>query len=103
MSESNLSADIRKALTLAGLWVIRLNSGSSRVRGGYIHGAPVGTPDLLIVAPVYGWLEVKMPGKYPTAEQRAWHDRAEKEKVRVATVRSVEDALRTVQDWKNHD
>lgn len=101
MSETALSRDIRNALELAGYWVERVQSGKTKVRGAWMYFASEGTPDLLIVAPIYGWLEIKVPGKMPNEAQGRWHARAEKEGVNVATVRSVEDALRTAKGWKN--
>ncbi len=98
MSETKLSKEIRDALTDAGIWAMRINSGKVPVRGGFMHLAPTGTPDVLVIHP-YGWLEVK--GDSPTSEEQVkFRERAAKSGVRHAEVRSVEDALRTVLSWR---
>lgn len=101
-TETELSTSIRKALKLAGCWLIRIPAGGGRVRNGFIHAAEPGTPDLLIVKP-YGWLEIKTDEGSLNKDQIAWHARAESEGLRVAVVRSVEMALRTVRKWKEQD
>lgn len=99
MSETDLSKAIRDALTRRGFWVERVNSGKAKVRRGWLYGAAIGTPDILVIAPVYGWLEVKTDIGRLSAEQTAWHDRARNFGVRVDVVRSVEGALRTAERW----
>lgn len=97
-SETMLSKSIRGALERLGYWTMRINSGGRR---GRMSLASAGTPDILIVAPVYGWLEVKRPGDGRLlATQQRWHDRAAKQGVRVAVVRSAADAIRVVQGWR---
>lgn len=99
MSETRLSKEIRDALTDAGFWAMRINSGTVRVAGGFMHLAPKGTPDVLVLHP-YGWLEVKTDVGESSEAQRKFRERAAKTGVRHAEVRSVEDALRTVLSWK---
>lgn len=101
MSETQLSASIRSALERLGVWCMRVNSGGYRSRS---RGAPKGTPDILLMgpAPVAGsWLEVKDPnGKNrDEASQPIWHQRAKKMGVRVATVRSMSEAVEVVRSW----
>jgi hypothetical protein len=98
MSETDLSRSIRLALATLGIWVIRVQSGTHRVRGGTLHCAEPGTPDLCL--PGLGWLEVKTQGGALEASQVAWHQRATREGVNVAVVRSVEQAVRVVREWK---
>jgi hypothetical protein len=99
-NETALSRSIRMALERLGYWVERIQSGqvpalySGKVR--YIHCASPGTPDLLVIDAVPTWLEVKLPGAKLRPQQADWHRRAANKGVRVATVRSVADALRAV-------
>lgn len=94
MSETALSRSIRKALATLGVWCIRVQASSVSVR---VHGAEPGTPDLW--TPL-GWLEVKTLAGELLPSQVAWHLRAAREGVRVATVRSVEQAVRAVREWR---
>jgi hypothetical protein len=100
MSETDLSRSIRAALTVAGYWVERTNSGIAKVRGGFVHMCSAGTPDTLVVAPVYGWLETKTQVGKLSEEQLSWHERARAAGVRVATVRSVSQAIDAVKGWR---
>lgn len=97
-SETDLSRSIRKALTSLGFWVIRVQAGIHRVRGGTLHCAEPGTPDLCL--PALGWLEVKTQGGALEASQVAWHQRATREGVKFAVVRTVADAVSTVREWQ---
>jgi len=99
MTETQLSKSIRDTLERAGFWVERIFSGSARVRGGFIHGASNGTPDLMVLDP-FGFLEVKLPGKDLENDQVLWHVKAAGLGHRIATVRSEEQALRTVMGWR---
>lgn len=102
MSETQLSASIRSALTRMGIWCMRIQSGRVRSRGGFVQLAEAGTPDILLVGPASvagSWLEVKVEkGRYETS-QPAWHERAKKMGVRVATVRSMSEAVEVVRSW----
>ena len=99
MSETELSKAIRDALTRRGFWVERVNAGKTKVKRGWLYGAAIGTPDILVIAPVYGWLEVKVELGKLSPEQVTWHDRARNFGIHVEVVRSVEGALRTVEGW----
>ena len=62
MSEtSKITTPIVNALTKAGYFAMRLNSGKVRVRGGYIQLCPKGTADILVCPanqpPI--WIETK--------------------------------------------
>jgi len=100
MSETDISRSIRAALTAAGFWVERCNSGKVPTRAGYFAGMSDGTPDTMLLAPIVGFLETKTPiGKLRPA-QKDWHRRAAKAGLRVGTVRSVEEAVRTAVAWR---
>ena len=95
--ETKIQLAIMRALRRVGFWVERTNAGE-------IAGVSLlskGTPDLLLVAPVYGWLEVKTATGELNDNQRRWHARAKRQNVRVAVVRSVRDALTTAQKWRS--
>lgn len=95
MSETQLSHDIQRALNKLGVWCIRVQSGRVKVRGGWMHLAEEGTPDLYCPA-LNLWLEIKTPGGEREASQVAWHSRAAREGVKVAVVRSVSETIRAV-------
>lgn len=95
MSETQLSRDIQSTLAKLGIWCIRVQTGQHRVRGGVLHCAEPGTPDLFCPA-LHLWLEVKTPTGERLATQVAWHSRAAREGVKVAVVRSVSEAISAV-------
>lgn len=99
MSETELQASILKALTQAGYWAFRVNSGG---RIGRTKLAPAGTPDICLVSPA-GWLEVKLPGEGLNPKQKDWHAKAQCKGVRVTTVDSVAAALASAGDWTKQD
>lgn len=95
MSETKLQRVILDGLNAAGYWAFRVNSGMR----GTVRLAPPGTPDICL--PALGWMEVKdKEGKLRPAQVR-WHERAAREGVRVAVVRSLADALRAAIEWKH--
>ena len=98
MSETDLSRSVRLALATLGVWVIRVQAGIHRVRGGTLHCAEPGTPDLCL--PALGFLEVKTDAGELSPVQLAWHARAAREGVRVAVVRSAAEAVRVVREWQ---
>lgn len=96
--EADVSAEIQEALDAIGVMVERVQCGAHRVRGGYLHCAKAGTPDLWTE---FGWLEVKRDGKAKCrASQELWHARAHRHGVRVAVVSSVAEALAVVREWR---
>lgn len=102
MSETALSRAIQDALEAMGALVVRVQSGSVPTGRGYMRLAPKGTPDLYVAwRGRQGWLEVKSVDGWNrvTEEQTEWHERAAKHGVRVAVVRSVEEAARAVKGW----
>lgn len=97
VTETQLQNAIMDALKDMGVWVIR---SAVSVKRGYksINTGEPGQPDLCL--PVYGWGEVKLPGKDLDPDQVLWHERAKREGVRVATWWSIADAVMSVQQWK---
>jgi hypothetical protein len=85
---------IVKALEATGRMVLRIQSGSVPGRRGWIHLAPKGTPDLLVIG--WGFLEVKVGDGKLSPEQVVMHERIRRAGVRVAVVRSAAEALRAV-------
>jgi hypothetical protein len=104
MKETALSKSIRKALESIGCWVDRYQSGViPALYGGkqrFIHCAEKGSPDLIILSPVMGFIEVKTKTGRLSDDQKAWHEKAAKAGVRVAVVRSVKEALEVVALWR---
>ena len=73
MTETQLKADIQKALDQLGIPRWRMQAGGYR---GRTRGLPKGTPDILAAPeipycsfPAYLWIEVKKPKEKPTKEQ----------------------------------
>jgi hypothetical protein len=97
MSETALSKAIREALEAKGFWCTRLQSGSLPVGTGrdrrFIKLGEPGTPDLLVMHPVFGFLEVKLPGGKLTPAQRLWHEKAARLGVPIRIVRSIHEAI----------
>lgn len=85
------------ALAGAGVWVIRMGVSNKRGRSGTRSGED-GMPDLHM--PGLGWFEVKLPGEELGAKQCEWHAKAARHGVRVATVRSVLEALTLAKLWQ---
>lgn len=103
MSETDISRSIRSALTAAGYHVERVNSGKVPTRNGWFAGANPGTPDTVVVAPTYCWLETKTATGKLNPSQKRWHEKAKASGVRVAVVRSAAEALATVNVWRRED
>ena len=95
---TKLSKAIDKALKKCGFMVERVQTGEHRVRGGYLRCASNGTPDRVVVG--LGWIEIKRPGEKLSDDQEDWHRRAIARGARVAVVRSVQEAVETVVEWR---
>ncbi len=96
MSETDIQGAILEAFKRLGVLAWRCNSGKVRVRGGWMHLAPVGTPDILVVVPPRGrllGLEVKTLKGREREAQTAWAVDARQRGASVATVRSVAEAV----------
>ena len=57
-----------------------------------------GTPDIALPS-VPGWLEIKTKTGKLSDVQKSWHSKAKELGVNVATVRSAQEAIETVQSW----
>lgn len=91
MSETDLQRSILDGLEKLGFWAMRINSG----RRGGVKMAPKGTPDILVLQP-YVWLEVKLPVSSVNPDQIAFSERAKREGVPCAVVRSLLEAISVV-------
>lgn len=98
MSETVLSRSIRETLNQLGYWIVRIPAGS--YNSHRVHVAEPGFPDLVVVAPVAGYLEVKDPGEDLNDNQQKWHAKAARAGIRVAVVRSVKEAIEVVSMWR---
>lgn len=105
--ETKIVAAILAWLTAARVWAWRANSGTIVLGKGtnkrVVRGSPAGTPDILLVLPGgrLGGLEVKRPVNGRVSEsQLEWHAKAAEHEVRVAVVRSVREAMQTVEAWR---
>ena len=107
--ETSLSRGIREALTAKGCLVLPQQAGMMRVTNkGNTRvirmGAP-GVPDLLVIWTAgshaeFGFLEVKTPKGELSAAQERWHEMADRRGIRVSVVRSISEALDTLEIWK---
>ena len=87
-SEGVRQRAILDALERLGFWAIRINSG----RRGGIRMAPKGTPDILVLQP-YLWLEVKDEDGKLNPDQEAFFEKAKREGVPCALVRTPQEAI----------
>ena len=79
--EGLLKKDVTEFLNASGLTWFKMQSGITKVRGGFMHHCPVGTPDILIFqGSVPYWCELKGKGQ-KTAKDRAAKQAAFREKV----------------------
>jgi hypothetical protein len=92
--ETDRQALIVAALEALGRHVVRIQCGRVKVRGGWMHLAPTGTPDLYVLG--WGWLETKMDKTKPSPDQLAMHDRIRRAGELVAVVRTPAEAIRAV-------
>jgi len=100
--ETDLQRAILETLRALGLTVWRNQSGTVRVRGGFMHMAPEGTPDIigyLADGRLLG-IEVKLPGKEKRntkperrEKQAAWRAKARAAGCVVGQVTSVGEAV----------
>ena len=104
MAETKLSKSIRTGLERLGYWVIRVQSGVLPVQKFgklyFVHCAEAGTPDLLVIAPVWCFLEVKTAKGRLNDDQKAWHAKAKKRGVPVKVVRSLSEALKELKSYE---
>lgn len=91
--EQDIQNAILDYLSYRGIFAIRLNSGAIKTeRGSLVRGCPAGTPDILsIVAGRAVFIEVKRPGKQPTAIQEAMHQRLRQSGAVVLVATCIED------------
>lgn len=94
--ETKIQRSIVETIEALGVPCERVQAGQHKVRGGYMHCASNGTPDLWTAL---GWIEVKKPGEDLSEDQRKWHEAAKRFGVRVAVVHSVQDAVLVVKSW----
>ena len=105
--ETSLSKAIQQVLTAKGCRVIRLQSGILPVlKGGktaYVHCAPKGTPDLLVILPMtarvrlsaaeFTFVEVKKKTGKRSKEQTEFAEWAALNGVRCIEARSISEAI----------
>lgn len=106
--ETSLSKAIQATLTAKGCRVIRIQSGIVPALYGatkrFIHCAPAGTPDLLVIRPATSvtplatltFIEVKKKTGKQTEAQSQWDTWAKLSGVRSFVVRGVGEALAAV-------
>jgi hypothetical protein len=95
VSETDIQAAILAALQALGCVVWRNHAGSVRVRRGYMHLSPEGTPDIVGYTPWGAMLgiEVKVAKGRVSEAQRDWRDRAAAAGCVVGIARSVAEAV----------
>ena len=89
----------RKYPGIPGCYAYRIFCGRARVRGGVVHGAPTGTPDVgAVIAGKPVFFEAKLPGELPSGDQMDAHRALARAGARVHVVTSVREALDVVRD-----
>jgi hypothetical protein len=79
--EGRLKEEVIGELKKLGIFYLRTNSGVVKVRGGFIHLAPIGTADLLVFKGMQPyWIELKGLGQ-TTHRKRAEAQQAFAEEV----------------------
>ena len=96
MTEGQLQDAIRLVLTGDSIVLWRNNCGQAEIRGRYVRygvGNPGGA-DLIGIGPggQFVAVEIKLPGKHPTPEQRMWGALVERKGGTYVVLRSVEEA-----------
>ena len=100
--EGRLKADVLEYLTMRGEYVIRMNPGRWPMKRGYMHGAPIGCADLLILRAVCCWIELKAPGG-ATKKSRREAQLAFRQKVLALGHRHIQaDSVERVMEFLNH-
>jgi hypothetical protein len=92
--ETSLQARIVSALEAIGFLVIRVHSGTVKVKRGWMQLGPEGFPDLWVVGHML--LEVKTGKGKVSPEQLAMHARIRRAGELVAVVRTPAEAIRAV-------
>lgn len=100
MSETTqITAPIVKALTKAGYFAMRLNSGAIKTRGRWISLCPAGTADVMVCPPnrLPIWIETKAEKGHTNPEQvkaqGAFRDQVEALGHTYIVARSLDDVL----------
>ena len=112
-TETKISKTIRDGLTALGIWNIRIQSGMLAIGKRFIHLAPKGTSDILIMdydktgsvdnPGKCGWLEVKTEDGELSPKQIEFQEIAIGHGLKVGTVRSLDEAKKTIRDWIKED
>lgn len=96
-TETALQKAICEALSRRGHWVIRTGVSAKRGARGTQSGE-VGMPDLHLLE-TGSWLEIKLPGRKLSADQKLWHAAARSLGVNVWTVDTISEALEVADRW----
>ena len=102
--ETAISSKIADILSDLGFMHQRNPCGRLKVRGGWVYGAPNGTPDRLVLLDGGSvvWVEVKKPGGVLSQAQLDWHREArERWGHRVEVADNAQDAISAVLDAAN--
>lgn len=98
---SSIVTPLIKALNgIPGVFAHRVLSGNAAVRGGRVHGAEKGTPDVHVtVRGMSLWFEAKLAKSGRVSpEQLAQHARLRRAGARVEVVTSVAEGIATVRE-----
>lgn len=106
MTETQLKADIQKALDQLGIPRWRMQAGGYR---GRTRGLPKGTPDILAspcvtimgaLFPCWLWIEVKLPKGKLSVEQVEFADKIKKRGHHWLLAKSIDDVLNWLKERK---
>ncbi len=111
-SETTISKSIRDALTALGIWNIRIQSGMIKIGQRFVHLAPKGTSDILVLSynsmnenpnGKAGWLEIKTETGKVSEDQIKFQEKCRQANVKSAIVRSAQEAIDTIKNWVKED
>ena len=98
-TEDSLPNQVIEALTHLGFWAQRYYSGTIRVGKQFQNLGAAGTPQVIVLSPVFGFLYVRKT-KGLTEHQVSWFVKARDMGLPVHIVHSVEDARKVALRWK---
>lgn len=97
MSETALARDMRKAVEQFGGRMLRLHSGRTKVRGGWMHHNAEGCPDWLVMLPrgrsFLAEIKTREKRSKPSPEQLLWHAWAARAGYTVEVPRTVSEMI----------
>lgn len=99
-TEDSLPNQVIEALTHLGFWAQRYYSGTIRVGQKFQNLGAAGTPQVIVLSPVFGFLYVRKT-KGLTEHQVNWYTKARDHGLPVHIVHDTEAARKVVMRWRD--